>query len=92
MRNVPQSSFVYLLSVYRANPQPFFTGYCKGKIAAKQSGKNGFGYDPVFIPEGYIKTMAELDPSEKNRISHRSNAFARLQEWIKLNLERDHDV
>lgn len=70
----------------------FFTGYCEGKIAEKQSGSNGFGYDPIFIPEGYTKTMAELAPDEKNRISHRSKAFTQLREWTKLNVERDHDA
>lgn len=61
----------------------FKKGYCEGKIATVQAGKNGFGYDPVFIPEGYTQTMAELSAEEKNKISHRSNAIKALEDWVK---------
>jgi len=58
-------------------------GYCYGKIAEKPEGEKGFGYDPVFIPEGYKKTMAELDLEEKNRISHRGKAVRKLMEKLR---------
>ncbi len=58
-------------------------GYCYGKISKKPEGNKGFGYDPVFIPEGYKKTMAQLDLEEKNRISHRGKAVRKLIEKIK---------
>jgi XTP/dITP diphosphohydrolase len=57
--------------------------YAKGKIIKTPKGKNGFGYDPYFIPEGYDCTMAELSPQEKNRISHRAKAFIKLRDKIK---------
>jgi len=50
-------------------------GICRGKIILEERGKNGFGYDPLFIPDGYDKTFAELEPETKNRISHRSKAL-----------------
>ena len=50
-------------------------GECLGSIAFSQSGKSGFGYDPVFIPMGFSKTFAELAPATKNRISHRGQAL-----------------
>ena len=50
-------------------------GELKGEFAEEARGNNGFGYDPVFIPKGYTKTLGELGASEKNRISHRSNAI-----------------
>lgn len=51
---------------------------CVGRLARRPSGGNGFGYDPLFIPDGYVQTYAELDESSKNRLSHRGRAFARL--------------
>lgn len=53
-----------------------------GKIASKISGTNGFGYDPVFIPESYTCTVAELDPEIKNKISHRALAMANLKKFL----------
>jgi XTP/dITP diphosphohydrolase len=62
----------------------FYEGSCEGLIAQKPKGSNGFGYDPVFIPKGYDKTMAELPPQVKNKISHRSHAFRKLKDWERL--------
>ena len=50
-------------------------GRCEGQIAAAARGRHGFGYDPVFIPDGYTRTFAELGPAVKNVISHRSIAL-----------------
>lgn len=58
-------------------------GEIEGKIAFSERGTNGFGYDPLFIPEGYDKTFAELTSDEKNTISHRARALARLNEELK---------
>ena len=55
-----------------------FSGDCCGTIAHKPSGSNGFGYDPLFIPEGFKVSMAELSPKEKNNISHRQKAFTKF--------------
>lgn len=54
------------------------TGFCEGTIAKEERGRNGFGYDPLFIKLEYEKTFAELDESTKNRISHRRKAFERM--------------
>jgi XTP/dITP diphosphohydrolase len=53
-------------------------GACEGRIAREASGAHGFGYDPLFVPDGYAETMAELGPDTKNRISHRAEAAAKL--------------
>lgn len=61
-------------------------GSCEGAIATEARGSGGFGYDPWFIPDGYEVTMAELDPQEKDAISHRGKAFRGLadQVWRRL--------
>lgn len=53
-------------------------GICEGSIAAQKSGTGGFGYDPVFIPDGYDRTFAELGDDVKNKISHRAQATKKL--------------
>lgn len=56
----------------------FFEGVCKGRIIAEKKGNEGFGYDPVFIPEGADKTFAEMTMEEKNKYSHRRKAVDKL--------------
>jgi XTP/dITP diphosphohydrolase len=60
-----------------------FTGYVKGIIGKKQKGFNGFGYDPVFYPEGRSKTFAEMSDQEKDRLSHRGRAMKKLYNYLK---------
>lgn len=63
-----------------------FEGEIRGKIAFEPKGENGFGYDPVFIPDGETRTFAELSSEEKNRISHRANAFRKAAEFVEEQL------
>ncbi len=60
----------------------YFEGILRGKITLTPSGNGGFGYDPVFIPEGYSKTLAELTSMEKNLISHRGLAMRELSKFL----------
>ncbi len=64
-------------------------GECKGKIGFEPKGENGFGYDPLFIPEGYDKTFGELGEEVKNKISHRAKALVNLKKALKNILEVD---
>ena len=61
----------------------FFEGVLKGSITTDKRGSNGFGYDPVFMPEGYSITLAQMSMEEKNKLSHRGNAVRKFAEWLK---------
>ncbi|WP_461863091.1 XTP/dITP diphosphatase [Thermococcus sp.] len=63
-----------------------FTGKTEGRIIHDKRGRGGFGFDPIFQPEGFTKTFAEMTTEEKNRISHRGKAFRAFSEWLKENL------
>lgn len=60
-----------------------FEGIVNGNIARQKSGAEGFGYDPVFVPEGYDKSFAELGEDIKNKISHRARAVSKLVDFLK---------
>jgi XTP/dITP diphosphohydrolase len=60
-----------------------FEGKCEGRIALALKGKGGFGYDPLFLPEGYAQTFAELGEAIKNQLSHRAQALTKLKERLK---------
>lgn len=60
-----------------------FDGRCNGTIAKSKTGAGGFGFDPVFIPEGYDKTFAELGAEIKNKISHRGTALQKFLHWLQ---------
>ncbi|PLX24203.1 MAG: non-canonical purine NTP pyrophosphatase [Salinivirgaceae bacterium] len=61
----------------------FFEGIVNGTIIREKRGKEGFGYDPVFVPDGYDKTFAEIDLDIKNKISHRGRAFQEFVAYLR---------
>ena len=63
-------------------------GECRGRIIPEERGTNGFGYDPIFLVDGMDKTMAELDPQDKNRLSHRGKAVVKARPML-LQLVRE---
>jgi XTP/dITP diphosphohydrolase len=63
-----------------------FEGILNGTITFDKRGTQGFGYDPVFVPEGYTQTLAELDLTEKNKISHRARAVQKLVLFLKTTI------
>lgn len=60
-----------------------FEGKIEGKIITEKLGSNGFGYDPIFVPDGYNETFAQLDSETKNKISHRARALQKMLEFLK---------
>lgn len=77
--------FATVVALIYKGKEYLFEGEVKGKIAEENSGSSGFGYDPVFIPQNYVESFAEMSPDTKNAISHRGRAMAKLAEFIRNN-------
>ncbi len=76
------ASFVCVLAVVNGQGEErIFEGRCEGRLLAEPAGAGGFGYDPLFVPAGESRSFAELSEAEKNRISHRARAWAKLVAW-----------
>lgn len=73
-----KARFRTVISLIVDGSEYLFEGICPGKITTTKCGENGFGYDPVFIPDGSDKTFAEMDMDEKNKFSHRKKAVQKL--------------
>ena len=81
----PGSRLEYVCVIAHVSPggeETLFYGRCAGTMAAEGAGTRGFGYDPVFVPDGDRRTMAELSDEEKDTISHRGLAARALLEWL----------
>jgi XTP/dITP diphosphohydrolase len=77
------AQFRTVITLILGGRQIQFEGIVKGKIAEHHHGEKGFGYDPIFIPEGYSKTFAEMSQEEKNKISHRGLAIQKLVKYLR---------
>jgi XTP/dITP diphosphohydrolase len=78
-----KAQFRTVVCLIENGKQKVFEGICKGTIIANRRGDSGFGYDPVFIPNGSTKTFAEMAMEEKNRFSHRKKAIEKLTSYLK---------
>lgn len=76
------AQFKTVISLIINGQEILFTGIVKGSIITKKKGDKGFGYDPIFIPEGYNQTFAEMDLELKNKISHRALAIDKLVHYL----------
>ena len=77
------AAFVCTIALVSETEELCFTGYWPGSIAFAERGENGHGYDPVFIPDGFEVTAAELHPEVKNALSHRAQALSTLIDYLK---------
>lgn len=75
--------FRTVISLRIGDEEHFFEGTVEGKIGYERKGEGGFGYDPLFTPAGYQKTFAQMTAVEKNAISHRALAVAKLADFLK---------
>ncbi len=87
LKDVPegnrQASFICTISMVSDAGETSFTGVWPGRIAFAESGEFGFGYDPIFIPEGFEVSSGELEPMVKNSMSHRSMALSQLASFLR---------
>lgn len=77
------AQFKTVIALNLNGTQTLFTGIIKGKISKEKIGNNGFGYDPIFVADGYEKTFAQLTIEEKSTISHRGLAVKQLVDFLK---------
>ena len=85
LRNFPiphKAKFVCAAVYCDSQNRLIITGEFKGQIILEPRGTNGFGYDPLFLPDGFDKTSAEISPELKNKISHRAKAFSKLKQLM----------
>ncbi len=82
-KNTRSAQFRTVIALIEKGEHRLFEGIVRGEIATEERGTEGFGYDPVFIPEGTGKTFAELGVDVKNDISHRARAVKQLAEYLK---------
>jgi len=78
-----KAQFRTAIALILSGEEYLFEGIVKGEITTEKRGEKGFGYDPVFLPEGYEGTFAELGVDVKNQISHRARAVKKLAEFLK---------
>lgn len=77
-----EARFRTIIALILDGREYFFEGVAHGQIITENRGKGGFGYDPIFLPQGYQETFAEMELSHKNKISHRSRAMNKLIDFL----------
>jgi XTP/dITP diphosphohydrolase len=82
-QKIRTAQFRTVITLIEKGRAVYFEGVCKGRIAENISGHRGFGYDPIFIPEGADRCFAEMDLAEKNFYSHRRKAFDQLKTYLQ---------
>lgn len=81
-----KARFKTVIALIKNNQTFCFEGQIEGRIIEKARGNAGFGYDPVFVPNGYVQTFAEMGADEKNRISHRAKAVKKLTDFFQTEI------
>lgn len=79
-----KARFRTVIAFIEGGQAKLFEGVVNGCITEKKCGESGFGYDPIFCPDGFEETFAEIGNEEKNKISHRANAVKKLCEYLSL--------
>ena len=85
--NNRNAQFRTVIALIINNSEITFDGIVKGTISTGKMGEAGFGYDPIFVPEGYSQSFAQMGSEEKNRISHRYRATEKLSKYLRKNYD-----
>lgn len=85
-----RARFRTVISLLVGDEEHLFEGVVEGRIVERESGAEGFGYDPLFVPDGYDRTFAEMTPDEKNAVSHRGRAVRKLAAFLRARGEKRH--
>lgn len=80
-----RARFRTVIALIRGGEEHLFEGIVEGRIVDRETGCEGFGYDPLFVPDGYDRTFAEMTPDQKNAVSHRGRAVRRLVDFLRMN-------
>ena len=83
VENNRNAQFRTVIALIINGEEKLFNGIVKGTITEEKRGDSGFGYDPIFVPEGYSESFAQMDSSTKNSISHRYRATKQLSDYLK---------
>lgn len=78
-----RARFRTVISLLLGGKEHLFEGIVEGRILDHETGHEGFGFDPLFVPDGFDKTFAEMTPDEKNAVSHRARAVRKLAEFLR---------
>jgi len=89
LKNQPnkKARFVTVIALNINREQYLFEGICSGKIVSEKKGEKGFGYDPIFVPDGFDKTFAEMTMKEKASVSHRGKAVKQLISFLNKQVQ-----
>ena len=83
-----RARFRTVISLLVGDEEHLFEGVVEGRIVERESGAEGFGYDPLFVPDGCARTFAEMSPDEKNAVSHRGRAVRKLAAFLRARGEK----
>lgn len=83
-----RARFRTVISLLVGDEEHLFEGVVEGRIVERESGAEGFGYDPLFVPDGCDRTFAEMSPDEKNAVSHRGRAVRKLAAFLRAAAEK----
>jgi len=82
-KTLRKAKFVTVICLLKEGKEVYFRGEIHGTITSTKKGEKGFGYDPIFLPDGYSTTFAEMTMDDKSKVSHRAIAIEKMTKWLE---------